>query len=238
MNAAQLRITLDWLGLTLEDAAEILGVTGRQVRRWIAGTSRVPAVVGDEIRQIEEATAQVVADVVEELRTADQPVIVAYRSAEQMWTDRPELSPYPPGWWRMVAARALDEADGDPTVIYQDVIRATWAGVLTDPETEEERDVRITSPAIDVTGVDDVDEVAQRAIWLVTPPSLLNTDKTDFSEAANPSGGLFVERVTDRADATAGQLLKRKKWKADNQIGLEWLTSKPRNGTGSSEATP
>lgn len=35
-----------------------------------------------------------------------------YRAAEDMWAARPEFEAYPPGWWRMVVARAAHEVPG------------------------------------------------------------------------------------------------------------------------------
>lgn len=122
MSAAELRVTLDWLGLTQEDAAEILAVDPRTVRRWVTGDSPVPAGVVGEVQEIAEATAQAVDEVTRAIRVAeDEPVIVVYRTAEQMWAERPETRPYPASWWRMVAARALRrDTSGEARVVYHD----------------------------------------------------------------------------------------------------------------------
>ena len=40
------------------------------------------------------------------------PAVLAYRTDEEMWAARPEIMPYPAGWWRMVIARAVSEVPG------------------------------------------------------------------------------------------------------------------------------
>jgi DNA-binding transcriptional regulator YiaG len=42
MKPDEFKALLKRLGLSLEDAAELLGVTTRSVRRWLDGTRKVP----------------------------------------------------------------------------------------------------------------------------------------------------------------------------------------------------
>lgn len=57
MTAAQLRETLDRLGLNQLEAASILRVDGRTVRRWIAGDREIPGPVVAFLELLESCPA-------------------------------------------------------------------------------------------------------------------------------------------------------------------------------------
>lgn len=105
------------------------------------------------------------------------------------------------------------------------LIRATWTGTLTDPETGERAQATITSPVIDATGVEDVDEVARWAVWFATPSWVMEAGESGIDDTTPPAS-VTVERVTGRAYATAEQLLAAvdngETWEAEGRDGLEW----------------
>lgn len=107
----------------------------------------------------------------------------------------------------------------------RDLIRATWTGALTDPETGEQGQATITSPVIDVTDHDDMGEVAAWAVWFATPSWVMGSGEAGIDEATPPAE-VTIERVTGRAYATAEQLLAAadngETWEAEGRDGLEW----------------
>lgn len=112
ITGAELRVWLDWLGLDARSAAADLGVRHDTVRRWVTGREPVPYRVGDELEAIDAATAAAVGELVAALQDARDPVVLIFRTDVDMWAARPELRPYPAGWWRMVVARATAEVPG------------------------------------------------------------------------------------------------------------------------------
>ena len=112
MTAAELRVVTEWLGLRQRDVAAILGVNERTVRSWLAGRYLIPEGVREQVEQIEAATGAAVGELVSALQDSRDPAVLAYRTDEEMWAARPEIMPYPAGWWRMVIARAVTEVPG------------------------------------------------------------------------------------------------------------------------------
>jgi len=112
ITAAELRVWLDWLGLTQPAAAEVLGVRQDTVRRWVTGREPIPIRVGDELEQVEQVTAAAVEVLVAALSDARDPGVLIYRTDEDMAAARPDLARYGAGWWRMVVARATAEVPG------------------------------------------------------------------------------------------------------------------------------
>lgn len=112
MTAAELRVVLDWLGLTQRSAADLLGVSERTVRHWLAGAYPIPDGVREEIEAIEETTARHVGEVVDALHDMRDPTVLVYRADEELWAARPGARPLPASWWRMVVARAVTEVPG------------------------------------------------------------------------------------------------------------------------------
>lgn len=101
MTPHELKVLLDWLGLDQRGLAEVLAVSERTVRRWVAGDSPVPAGVIRELADLEARTdAEVLAAGAVEADPAE------YATDEDLWAARPDIDPLPVGWWRMVVARA------------------------------------------------------------------------------------------------------------------------------------
>ncbi len=120
ISGAELRVWLDWLGLTQWAAAELLHVREDTVRRWLSGKESVPIRVGEEMEQVDEYTARAVGSLVDALNDMRDPAVLIYRedrkrrvsADEVMWEARPSVRPYPASWWRMVVARAAAEVPG------------------------------------------------------------------------------------------------------------------------------
>lgn len=112
MTAAEFRVVTEWLGLRQRDVAAIFGVNERTVRSWLAGRYLIPEGVREQVEQIEAATGAAVGELVSALQDSRDPAVLAYRTDEEMWAARPEIMPYPAGWWRMVIARAVSEVPG------------------------------------------------------------------------------------------------------------------------------
>lgn len=112
MSAAEFRVITEWLGLRQRDAAAILDVNERTVRSWLSGREKVPDGVRRQVERIEGFTAGAVGEVAATVRDARDPVVVVYRTDDDLWSARPEFAPYPASWWRMVVARAVHGFDG------------------------------------------------------------------------------------------------------------------------------
>lgn len=113
MTAGELRMVREFLGLTLEELAARLDVTERTVRNWEAARYAIPDGVAVEVEGLEEFTGDAVRQLVAALHDARDPAVLVYADDEQLHAARPGL----PGWvgarwWRMVVARACQEAPG------------------------------------------------------------------------------------------------------------------------------
>lgn len=112
MTGAELQTIREYLGLTLDSLAGILGVRLDTVRRWESGRDPIPHRIPDEIAQLEAATATAVGELVAALKDARDPAVVVYRTDEQMHAARPDTRHLGARWWRHVVARAAHEVPG------------------------------------------------------------------------------------------------------------------------------
>jgi len=71
MTDAELRVVREYLGLTGEALAAILGVDNRTIRRWEAGTHEIPDGAREQIERIEAMAAEMVTRAVELSTQAD-----------------------------------------------------------------------------------------------------------------------------------------------------------------------
>jgi len=111
LTDAEFRIAREDLGLTAEQVAERLGVALRTVRRWEHGHSPVPATVADEVGRWTDETDDQVDAWVARLMDSPEPVLVIPRGGER--------DGWPAGWWRMLAARIVEQVPGC-RVVYAD----------------------------------------------------------------------------------------------------------------------
>lgn len=113
MNAGELRMVREFLGLTPEELATWLGVTVRTVRAWESARYPVPDGVALEVEGLEEFTADAVGQLVTALHDARDPAVVVYPDDEQLRAARPGLPAWVGArWWRHVVARVCQEVPG------------------------------------------------------------------------------------------------------------------------------
>ncbi len=110
MNGAELKSTLDVLGLTPVWFAERCGATRRSVIRWCDGESRVPEHAVLELKRIEAHTLEVIDDLVTDYEPDDDGVVVfgTYRTDVEFWRDVLSAE-FPAVWHRILTARAADD---------------------------------------------------------------------------------------------------------------------------------
>lgn len=115
MTGGELQTVREYLGLTGDALAAILGVQPRTLRAWEAGKDPIPARVREEVEALEFSTSMSVAELVDELNAAADkadPAVVVYRSDEAMHAARPDTTHLTARWWRHVVARACAEVPG------------------------------------------------------------------------------------------------------------------------------
>jgi DNA-binding transcriptional regulator YiaG len=112
MTPAELRVVREWLGLTGEALALLLGVQDRTVRRWEAGQIIIPDGARLEIEQLEAQADTIVEEQVLALNDARDPVTMTYRTNEHYWQHHPEQEPRPASWHRAITARIAQEVPG------------------------------------------------------------------------------------------------------------------------------
>ena len=112
MTGGELQTVREYLGLTLDALAGILGVRPDTVRRWESGREAVPYRVGDEVAVIENATAAAVDELVRALHDARDPAVVVYRTDAELHAARPDTAHLTARWWRHVVARAAEDVPG------------------------------------------------------------------------------------------------------------------------------
>lgn len=112
MDPGELQTVREYLGLTTEALARMLGVRHGTVRSWESGRVPIPFRVRGEVEQIEASTAAAVGEVVAALRDARDPALRVYRTDAEMHAARPDLAHLPARWWRHVVARAVHEVPG------------------------------------------------------------------------------------------------------------------------------
>lgn len=112
MPRGELQTVREYLGLTTEALAGLLGVLHSTVRHWEAGSKPVPYGVRAEVEQIEAVTAAAVGELVEALGRMPDPAVVVYRTDADMHAARPDMAHLTARWWRHVVARAAHEVPG------------------------------------------------------------------------------------------------------------------------------
>lgn len=116
MTAAEFRVAIEALGIDQGTAAELLGVTDRTVRRWIAGTHDIPAGAAADVRKIEAHTDDFVDAVVEQLIEGEpdedgQRWVLTHASDAAYRTLHPDAH-LPASWHRAAMGRVAREVHG------------------------------------------------------------------------------------------------------------------------------
>ena len=110
MTAAEFRCLRESLGLTRVQAADLLRVAERTVRRWELGEVAVPDGVAAELWRIVTHTGNVRDEAVNDANESlTDPVVVVFRSDEDLWYARPSMRGWPASWHRVIAARVAVE---------------------------------------------------------------------------------------------------------------------------------
>lgn len=112
MTGGELQTVREYLGLTGDALAAILGVNPRTVRAWESGRDPIPERVRGEVEQIEVDTATAVGELVEALEDMRDPAVLVYRDDAALVAASPEMAHLTARWWRHVVARACEEVPG------------------------------------------------------------------------------------------------------------------------------
>lgn len=112
MDGGELQAVREYLGLTGEHLARLLGVNPRTVRAWESGRDLIPERIREEVEAIEAATAVAVGELVAALSDARDPAVAVYRSDAALHAARPDTAHLPARWWRHVVIRAATEVPG------------------------------------------------------------------------------------------------------------------------------
>lgn len=124
MGSGELQMVREYLGLTGDQFAGMLGVNPRTLRSWEQGRDPIPERVREEVESIEATTASAVGEVVDALNSVvddgDDPAVLVYREDASMHAARPAFSHMSARWWRHVVARAVQEVPGVEIVTHED----------------------------------------------------------------------------------------------------------------------
>lgn len=103
MSPAEVRMVRTFLGLSQEQLAGLLGADVKTVKRWEGGYYDVPDHRREQIEALEAEAAHAVGVLVEQLGVTPDMVLSLPRDP---------ATPYPSGWWMMIAARVAQEVPG------------------------------------------------------------------------------------------------------------------------------
>ena len=114
MTPAELRAHCVQLGLDQEDLAKHLGVTGRTMRRWIAGTHAIPEGVATEVARLAHHTTEHVHSLAEEIAESEpdehgQRWAIACRTEAKYLEGTPHAQ-FPSSWHPPLTFRAAEMA--------------------------------------------------------------------------------------------------------------------------------
>ncbi|GGN62020.1 hypothetical protein GCM10012285_61740 [Streptomyces kronopolitis] len=83
LTAAELRIAREYLGMTGDQLAKVLGVNPRTLRSWEQGRDDVPGRIRPEIAELKASTDQAVADMVTAHNDSNDEPLLTYRNDEE-----------------------------------------------------------------------------------------------------------------------------------------------------------
>ncbi|QVJ03083.1 DUF1870 family protein [Nocardiopsis eucommiae] len=111
MKGVELKMVREWLALSGQELADLLGVNARTVRSWEQGRDPIPDSVRLEVERMEAVTAQAVTAGVEALMDLPEPTVLTYLNDGQ-YREREPDSTWPASWHRRVVARIAQEVPG------------------------------------------------------------------------------------------------------------------------------
>lgn len=109
MTPAELRVVREFLGLTGEALAHLLGVQDRTVRRWEAGTVPIPDGVRIQVEQLEAVAGETVSQHIDTLMDLPDPTVLTFRSDAEYHQHHPGEADYPASWHRAIVARIAQD---------------------------------------------------------------------------------------------------------------------------------
>jgi len=111
MTPAELKCTLDYLGVSVHWFGDRVHAHKRTVVRWCDGDSLMPETVPRAIEDIMTETKVAEAALRAEVQTTGDGthVLRSYRTDHQFHTARPEYAAFPAEWHRQMAARVAAE---------------------------------------------------------------------------------------------------------------------------------
>ncbi len=112
MDPGELQTIREYLGLSGDHLAAILGVNPRTLRAWEGSRDLIPERVRLEIEDLEEYTARAVDELAKALADAPDPAVRVYWSDAAMHRADPRTAHLPTRWWRHVVARACERVPG------------------------------------------------------------------------------------------------------------------------------
>lgn len=114
LTAAELRIAREYLGMTGDQLAKVLGVNPRTLRSWEQGRDDVPGRIRPEIAELKASTDQAVADMVTAYNNGDEEALLTYRNDKEFSAaQKAGLHRHwnrSASWHRQVTARAAAQA--------------------------------------------------------------------------------------------------------------------------------
>lgn len=117
MDGLELKARREYLGLTLDAAALMLGVRQDTLRRWESGRDPIPYRVPAELHTAERFTQRIVEDIITTLAGSPDPIVHVYSTDEAVLAGVPgrwdvECPWITARWWRHVATRAAPQVPG------------------------------------------------------------------------------------------------------------------------------
>lgn len=116
MDPGELQAVREYLGLSPEQLASMLGVRHDTLRRWESGREQVPVRVREEVAHLEDAAADAVDSLVGDLTRDPSLRVTVYRTDEQWQAAHPGHELTPARWWRHVVMRALEQVDREVVI--------------------------------------------------------------------------------------------------------------------------
>lgn len=118
VNAAQITVVRQYLGLDYETLAWMLDINERSLRRYEAESATMNPAVGQRLEDLVRVADAEVEAMVAELAGQDEPVITVYREAGEMHALAPkDPPPISPGWRRAIVGRVIARVPG-AVVVY------------------------------------------------------------------------------------------------------------------------
>lgn len=108
LTAAELRTAREYLGLTGDHMAKLLGVNPRTLRSWEQGRDPVPGRIRPEVAELKEETRKAVAEMVSSVESGEEVTLVTYRSDDEYLAAN-KGGRWSASWHRQVCNRVAEQ---------------------------------------------------------------------------------------------------------------------------------